>query len=140
MKRAGVLAYVDSSVIVARIFGEPHPGAIDLSTTTGIVTSEIARVECLRAIDGRRSELTAEDIAELTKRLAATLVDTTVTRLSAAVLKRAGEAFPTRIRTLDALHVATALLLSGQTNVVFHTHDRAQGATAQACGLVVRGV
>jgi hypothetical protein len=54
------------------------------------------------------------------------------------VLRRAGEPFPTPIKTLDAIHLATALLLNSAIGgIVLLTHDRQLGVAALACGLAV---
>jgi hypothetical protein len=55
-----------------------------------------------------------------------------------AVLRRAGGAFPMPVKTLDAIHLATALRWEGQAGkILFLTHDRQLGNAARACGLTV---
>ena len=62
-------------------------------------------------------------------------------RLNRVVLERAADAFPTQIRTLDAIHLASALLLSArQPSLRFATHDEELGLAAQAVGLRVMGI
>ena len=55
-----------------------------------------------------------------------------VIRLTSAVLRRAGQSMPTVVKTLDALHLASALLFTEQRDVdlVFGTHDRRQATAA----------
>jgi predicted nucleic acid-binding protein len=57
-----------------------------------------------------------------------------------AVLERAAEPFPTQMRTLDALHVASALLVRTRFPALrFATHDADLAAAALAEGLPVLG-
>src|SRR5439155_12205408 len=102
------------------------------------------RVECLRTLD--RLRLTAgfpeEDLA--TARAAAlTLLDAiNLVELSPEILDRAEEQFPTLLATLDALHLATALLWQkseGRVLDAFLTHDPALGRAARAMGMTVLG-
>lgn len=60
--------------------------------------------------------------------------------ISATVLQRAASPFPTVIGTLDAIHLATALLWIEDNDepLTFFTHDRQLAVAAQACGLEVR--
>jgi predicted nucleic acid-binding protein len=56
------------------------------------------------------------------------------------VLERAASAFPTVVGTLDAIHIASALLWvqENETPLVFLTHDEQQARAAMACGLDVQ--
>lgn len=58
------------------------------------------------------------------------------------VLARAAQPFPTELGTLDAIHLATALLWRERAGVdlVMATHDVALGTAARASGLSVVGV
>ena len=61
-------------------------------------------------------------------------------RLNRAVLERAADPFPVKIRSLDALHVASALLVRTRFPALrFATHDVDLGAAAAAEGLPVIG-
>jgi predicted nucleic acid-binding protein len=63
-----------------------------------------------------------------------------VVRLNRAVLDRAGEPFPTLIRTLDAIHLASALLVRLRFPAMrFATHDGDLAAAALAEGVPVLG-
>jgi hypothetical protein len=57
------------------------------------------------------------------------------------VLARAAHPLPTELGTLDAIHLATALLWREQRgdDIVMATHDGALATAARACGLVVLG-
>jgi hypothetical protein len=61
-------------------------------------------------------------------------------RLNRAVLDRAGEPFPTQVRTLDAVHLASALLVRARVAALrFATHDAELATAAVAVGLRVIG-
>jgi hypothetical protein len=61
--------------------------------------------------------------------------------LSRRVLRRAGLPMGTPVKTLDAVHLASALLLqeSHVPDLVFATHDKRQAQAAGALGLAVVG-
>ena len=57
------------------------------------------------------------------------------------ILVRATEPFPTLLGTLDAIHLASALLAREQLpGLTFATHDPALGTAAMAVGFAVAGV
>jgi uncharacterized protein len=135
-------AYVDSSVVLRIVLGEG--GALrQWSRIEVAVTSEISRVECLRALDRLRIHGGMAD-RELARRRATTLElleGFDLVRLNRAVLDRASEPFPTQLRTLDAVHVASAMLLRARIpSMRFATHDADLATAALAVGLKVIGV
>lgn len=134
-------AYVDSSVILRIVLGEPKP----LREWTRIKfasTSEIARVECLRVLDRLRT-IGEMDDRELARRRASAieiLSGFELIRVNRAVLDRAADPFPTLVRTLDAIHLASALLLhEREPSIKLATHDDDQAVAAKAVGLKVIG-
>ena len=58
------------------------------------------------------------------------------------VLEFAGRALPVSLRTLDAIHLASAVLWrdAEDPDLVMATHDRSLGSAARAFGLEVIGV
>lgn len=134
-------AYLDSSVLLRVVLGEA--GALrEWSRIRWAVTSEIARVECLRALDRLRLSAGLAD-RELARRRATMLEllrGLDQVRLNRTVLEKASEPFPTQVRTLDAVHVASALLVRARMPALrFATHDRDLGTAALAVGLKVIG-
>lgn len=134
--------YFDSSVLLRVVLGE-RGRLKEWSGTSEAVTSEITRVECLRAIDRLRLEGKMAD-RELSRRRASALSVLSgfeLVRLNRAVLERAAEPFPVKIRTLDAIHVASALLVRARFRAMrFATHDADLATAARAEGLPVIGV
>jgi hypothetical protein len=133
--------YVESSVVLRAVLGEPgRLGA--WSRISDPITSEITRVECLRTLDRLRLNGGMPD-RELARRRATALKILEafeMVRLNRAVLDRAGEPFPILIRTLDAIHLASALLLRVRFPAMrFATHDQDLAATALAEGLPLLG-
>jgi predicted nucleic acid-binding protein len=106
-----VNVYVDSSVLLRVVLGEAD--RLDVWTRMETpVSSELIRVECLRTIDRARIVLGLPD-DEVSRRRAVLLeaFDTFATvPVSSAVLDRAAEPFPTLLGSLNAIHLASALL------------------------------
>jgi len=137
-----VIAYVDSSVLLRLLFRQSRR-LVEWSDVTLPVTSRLAEVECLRALARFRLDGLLDD-AELARSRAALdclLRQLHVVELSRAILTRAGQPMPTRLRSLDAIHLATALQwhTSRGEPIVMATHDRELGLAARASGLAVVG-
>lgn len=115
-----------------------------LSQVSAVVTSVLTRVECLRAIE--RLRLTTRPRPEITfsrySALQALLSRAEALRIDAAVLDRASEPFQVVIKTLDAIHLATALLWREQnrTPLLFATHDHQLARAARAVEFEVIGL
>lgn len=135
-------AYVDSSVLIRLLFGQPNQLA-SWSEITQAVSSELVRVECLRTIDRAaiRASLAGDQVA-LLRSAALELMDRlTLAPVTPAVLARAAEPFPTSLGTLDAIHLATALAASKDLeSLVVATHDMELGLAAKSMGIDVQGV
>jgi predicted nucleic acid-binding protein len=135
-------AYIDSSVLLRVILGERRR-LVSWSRIDVAVSSELIRVECLRTIDRARIQLGLSD-GKVSRHRADALeaIETLdLIQLGPAVLDRAAEPFPTLIGTLDAMHLASALLVRGRyDSLVFATHDEALGVAARAMGFSVEGI
>jgi uncharacterized protein len=136
-----VKVYVDTSVLLRVVLGEPGVlaewTAIDLA-----VASELTRVEALRTIDRARllAQLPDEEVALRREGVLAILAGFHMAGVNAAVLERAADPFPTLVRTLDAIHLATALLVRAEhEDLVFATHDRQLAIAARSVGFQVLG-
>jgi uncharacterized protein len=135
--------YVDSSVVLRRVLGQP--GALrEWSKLTGVVASLLVEVECLRTLDrfriaGRATDAQMAAWRDATFRL---LESADVVEPTRPVLARASHPFPTALGTLDAIHLATALLWRERTGteLTLATHDDVLAMASRACGLRVIGV
>jgi uncharacterized protein len=138
-----VIAYVDSSVLLRFILGQPDT-LMELRRFDRRVTSVVSEVECLRAIESARmaGRLTPDEAADRRRVAYVQLRRMHRLRVSLPVLRRAGEAYPLPVKSLDALHLASALLVRDRDSpdVVFATHDRQLGRLAAALDLPVVGL
>jgi uncharacterized protein len=138
-----VNAYLDTSALLRLVLREP--GAIeDLRSYDGLVSSELIAVESCRAIDRLRlhGSLSTEEAASRVRTVTEWLEAIDLVLLRPPVLRRASEPLPTPLGTLDALHLATALIWRDRMPdpLVVATHDAALGLAARAFGFEVRGV
>ena len=138
-----MIAYLDSSVILRVVLGQPGKLVEWKSVLLG-VTSELAEVECLRTMDRLRllGELTAEEAASGREAIYRIMEALEVVELSSAVMRRASQPMPAPLGTLDAIHLATAdLWREGRgKDPIVATHDKALALAARASGFRVMGV
>lgn len=134
-------AYIDSSVLLRVILGEPERLAswdrIDVA-----VSSDLIRLECLRTIDRARIQLQLPDDAVSRQRfdVLEAIDGVNLIPLTTLVLERAAQPFPTLLGSLDALHLASAMLVREQYDeLLFATHDHALATAARAVGFRVDG-
>jgi len=108
------------------------------------IASALVQVECLRTLDRLRIEqrITDEGISERRARVFDLLKSVELIDISSLVLERAAQPLATVLGTLDAVHLATALLWreAGETQLTMATHDSALGVASRANGLAVIGV
>jgi predicted nucleic acid-binding protein len=138
-----VIAYLDSSAALRLILGQP--GALrEWSEVEGGVVSALVEVECLRSLDRwRLRDGTPEAVGTLRREAVFRLLATfQVMEINPAVLSRAAQPLPVALGTLDAIHLATAMLWTERTRspLVMATHDAALGLAARAMGLRVIGL
>jgi predicted nucleic acid-binding protein len=130
--------YVDASVIVAATLDQP--GALRGVRWAAAVSSELIVAELLGTLDRLRltSRTPDGELAQLREEAERNLAKLDLVPIDRAVLRRAGGAFPMPVKTLDAIHLATALLWGEQAGeIVFLTLDRQLANAARACGLTV---
>lgn len=138
-----MIAYVDSSVLLRVVLGQPGRLKEWKAITTG-VASGVIEVECLRTLDRLRlfEGLSDEVLASRREAVYRLVEALEVVEPTTIVLRRAAQPLPTPLGTLDAIHLATATLwgeLRGQA-LVMATHDRGLAMAARASGLKVLGV
>ncbi len=126
------MIYVDSSVLLAELFAEdrsPTPAFWAL----GLVSSRLLEYEVWTIVNGRRLRESYGDAAR------ALLGRVELLDLTSLVLNRALEPFPVPLRTLDALHVASAdyVRAAMRERVDVASYDRRLTDAARAVGLPI---
>ncbi len=132
-----MIVYLDSSTVLRVLLRQPHPLAM-WGRWERAYASDLVGVEARRVIDRLRLEslLVDKDVAQAHGYLRA--IERTIGRiaLTRVVLQRAALPMPTVVKTLDAIHLASALLLRERRNlsITFATHDDQQATAARALG------
>jgi uncharacterized protein len=138
-----VIAYAETSAVLSWILSEAKGDAVRraLADAERVVSSTLTQVECARALSravgldrmGRGEELAALRMMD------AAAARWAVLEMSGKVLARARGAFPVEpVRTLDALHLATALLFrEALPDLLVVSLDERVRANAEALGLPV---
>ncbi|MDI6771541.1 MAG: type II toxin-antitoxin system VapC family toxin [bacterium] len=130
--------YAESSAVLAWLLGEPDGQAARmlLAEAESVVTSDLTLIECDRVLIraqaiGEVSEAAAADRRAV---LNAAAVHWHLLRVHGPVIERARRPFPTEpIRTLDAIHLASALVARGALArlAVLSLDDRLRAAARQ---------
>lgn len=123
-------SYLDSSAIVKLAVAEPETAALRryLARRRPLVSSALARTEVHRALLPLGEAAVRRGIDVLAR------ID--LVRVNDRVLSDAGELLPAELRSLDAIHLATARLF-GDTLARIVTYDDRQADAARALGLAV---
>jgi len=120
------LIYLDSSSIIKLVIQEPESAALIefLRKRLQRASSAVARIEVLRSL-GRAGATQAErgHAAEFLRRLA-------LIRIDDGILESAAQLEPFDLRSLDALHLASALSLQPDLEGMV-TYDRRLAAAAR---------
>ena len=124
--------YLDSSAIVKLILPEPETRALvhRLQDDPDVLSSALARVEVLRALKRIKGSPRAWRQAERV------LARVALVRVDDAVLERAAEIDPPDLRSLDAIHLATALGIGEKLHGMV-TYDSRLANAARQVGLAV---
>src|SRR5687768_11117826 len=106
-----MIAYIDTSALLRVVLREP--GALDdLRSYDGLVSSELIAVESARTIDRLRLQgsLTTDEAVIRVRAISDWLEAIDLVLLRPSVLSRASEPMAMPLGTLDAVHLATALI------------------------------
>ena len=138
------MKYVDASVLLRLMFAG-RGITPDLSDGETVVSSDLVEVETFRALERERLLGNLNDMESAVKRkeLADIIRMLDLAPIDATVIQLAKSAFGVNVRALDAIHVATAQVLteeSGGEPLTFWTHDERQSTAALARGLTVMGI
>ena len=135
-------AYIDASVLLRLALGQPDALPEWPQIQQG-VSSALVMTESLRTLDRLRlrANLADSEVASRRATILNLIASLELVEVDAMVLERAAQPMPTELGTLDAIHLATALLWKEMTrvNLVMATHDGALALGAQAHGLPVVG-
>lgn len=138
-----MIAYLDSSVVLRVVLGQRGSLREWKAIQTGIA-SALLEVECLRTLDRLRllEGIGEDEIARRREAVYRIVEAITVIEPTRPVLARAAQPFPVVLGTLDAIHLATALLWRerSDTDLAMATHDAALGLAARAVGFRVIGL
>lgn len=137
-----MIAYLDSSVLLRIILRQTDALKEWKRVRTGIA-SALVEVECLRTLDRFRliHRIADDEIARRREAVYRILETVEIVELTSAVLSRAAQPFPTSLGTLDAIHLATAILWAERSGerLAMATHDTTLAVAARACGFEVIG-
>ncbi len=136
-----MIAYLDTSVILRPLLGQGKP--LTWLSWESAYSSELLGLEIRRVIDRLRLQSVLDDIgvSEAHDELARIEMSIGILPLTRSVLQRASLPMPTVIKSLDAIHLATAMMLRERKggDVIFATHDLQQSLAARSLGFQVAG-
>jgi predicted nucleic acid-binding protein len=137
-----MIAYIDTSALLRIILREP--GALDeLRSYDALVSSELIALESARTIDRLRLQgsLTTDEAAGRLRIITEWLEAIDLVLLRPSVLSRASEPMPLPLGTLDAVHLATALIWRDRMGPLpaMATHDSALASAARSFGFDIVG-
>ncbi len=126
-----VAHYLDTSALVKLVVAEPETEALRawlLEADRDPVGCDLVRTELMRTVRRAASDrvVDARDVLD-----AITLVEVT-----SAVFEAAGRLDPSTLRTLDAVHLASALDLGDDLDALV-TYDDRLASAAELCGVRV---
>jgi predicted nucleic acid-binding protein len=128
--------YLDSSAIVKLIVSEPESSAlVGVVSGRGLVTSEIALAEVPRAIWRMLSERRARERDQVLREVPRVLESLAYVPVERPLLVRAGSFREGYLRTLDAIHLASAFVVDADIAAIV-TYDDRQAEAGEALGLV----
>lgn len=132
-----MIVYLDSSVVLRPLLDQPRK-LQSWGQWENAYSSELLGVECRRVIDRLRLLALYDDkqVAQAIERLSR--IERTIKRirLTKSIIQAASKTMPTIVKTLDAFHLASALVMRERRGVelLFATHDGQQATAARALG------
>ena len=128
------MIYLDTSVALAHLLAEDRRPAAEIWQDE-LVSSRLLEYELWTRLHARALARSHGDVARLMLARLAWI------ELRRDVLERALQPFPTSVRTLDALHLASvAFLREHGHDVTLATYDRRLAGAARAMGIPLRPV
>jgi len=137
-----MIGYLDSSVLLRKLLNQSG----QLSNFHAIsrpIASKLLKPECLRTLDRLRvrGHIIEDDFLKASEELYAALESVEFIEIDQRILERVGSNFSLPVGTLDAIHLASALIWreSFDIPIDFLTHDEELGRVARALGFQVFG-
>jgi uncharacterized protein len=128
------VVYADASALVKLIADEPHSQAVEAYVDEAdLLSSELVLGEVPRALRRIAGKVDAAQLELQLERAYDLLDEIAMHPVEVPILETAGAVDQPALRTLDAVHVATALHL--QPIDAFLTYDVRQAASARLAGL-----
>ena len=138
-----MITYLDSSVVLRVVLGQPGALREWRSVESGIARA-LVEGECLRTLDRLRlvEGVPETEIVRRREAVYRVLEAVTVVEVTRPILARASQPLAVSLGTLDAIHLATAVLWREQSAaaLVMATHDAALGLAARSVGFRVIGL
>ncbi|HVP18952.1 MAG TPA: type II toxin-antitoxin system VapC family toxin [Spirochaetia bacterium] len=133
--------YVDSSIVLRYILND-DPALKTAQASDAVGSSDLLVIECQRVLQRERmaAHLDDQQYAECVALLEDILGQLHLIEIGPAVKRRAAGPFPTVIGTLDAIHLASALLWADaepENQVAILTLDKQLALCARTLGLRV---
>lgn len=132
-----MIVYLDTSVVL-RVLLRQRGALRSWGQWEEACASEILKVETRRVIDRLRLESLLDDdgVARAHEDLRRIERSIGFVALTPRILERASVSMPTAVKTLDAIHLASALAVQERRKepIVFATHDDQQARAARALG------
>jgi predicted nucleic acid-binding protein len=136
------MQYVDSSVVLRIVLKAPH-ALPEWKTLTETTSSVLLQVECLRTIDRLQhtGEVRRHEVARTYAALHDVMSTIELLNIGEDDIERAGGPFGLPLKTLDAIHLVTAIAWRDRIGeeVTFVTHDIQLAAAASAYDFPVLG-
>lgn len=139
-----MIAYLDASVVLRLVLEAPDPLREWPRLEEGI-SSALLRVECYRTLERlwHIGELTDEELMRHRLQVETLLGRLQLLPIGNDVLNLAAEPLPTHLKTLDAIHLASAILdrraATDSRNLLFATHDKLLAKAARELHFEVIG-
>lgn len=129
---SGELLYLDSSALVKLVLPEAESAVLleSLTAWPARLSSELSRVEVVRAVRRATADPAAEERAEQV------MAGLHLMKIDSDVIGRAARLEPRLLRSLDAIHLASALSLGEGLGAIM-VYDTGLATAAAACGLNV---
>lgn len=136
--------YLDTSVFLRWLLNSSKIYS-GFQTWKSCYSSELLYIEVSRVLNRLRleKEINDQEYANLHKTFLDFYKTVFVIEINQTVKQKSAEPFPTVIGTLDAIHLASALILmeeNKELEITFLTHDSQLSTAAIAMGLTVRGI